>query len=101
MWVGVALATAGGILFNRNHGLAGVVLFELVVWVALVLNGAFLTFYVIPRVYPIEHRPEGQRLIPRDLQLKILPAFVISICAWWSSVILLVWHLVMERGVGP
>src|SRR5262249_15782013 len=60
MWVGVALATAGGILFNRNHGLAGVVLFELVVWITLVLNGAFLTFHVIPRVYPIEHRPEGQ-----------------------------------------
>jgi hypothetical protein len=100
MWIGVVLATVGGIMFNRNQGLSGVVLYQAIVWVVLIANGSFFTFYIIPRVYPIEHKPEGERLIPRGLVLKILPAFAISICSWWASVILLVWHLVMERGIG-
>ncbi len=85
IWVGAIITCLSWILilgeveFN-SYALAKTILLPL-----LLLNGAFLSFYISP----ILSRQRGKlRLLPKSLQIKIAASFVVSLLLNWSFVLL-------------
>ena len=97
MWIGIFLAILGGLITYRNIGFYGISLVHAVLAVALILNGAFLSFWVSPRLSRREKDGKARELLPKDLQIRIAMSFVISVIGWWSSLFLLVWYIVVLR----
>lgn len=48
----------------------------------LVINGAFLSFYISPRLDKMKRKS----LLPTTLQYKIVGSMVVSVLGWWSIV---------------
>jgi len=97
IWIGILLAILGGLITYRNIGFSGISLIHAVLAVALILNGAFLSFRVSPRLLKREKEGKALELLPVDLQIRIAMSFVISVIGWWSSLFLLVWYIVVLR----
>jgi len=97
IWIGILLAILGGLITYRNIGLSGISLIHAVLALALILNGAFLSFWVSPRLLRREKEGKARELLPADLQIRIATSFVISVIGWWSSLFLLVWYIVVLR----
>jgi hypothetical protein len=97
IWIGILLAILGGLITYRNIGLSGISLIHAVLALALILNGAFLSFWVSPRLLRREKEGKARELLPADLQIRIAMSFVISVIGWWSSLFLLVWYIVVLR----
>lgn len=94
IWLGIGLATMGGLIFYRNVGLEGVVLIHLLVLLGLVVNGLFLSFSVSPFLLQREREGRQAELLPQSWQNKIMISLIISDLGWWGSLALLVWYLV-------
>ena len=97
IWIGIFLAILGGLITYRNIGFSGISLIHAVLAVALILNGAFLSFWVSPRLLRREKDGKAGELLSADLQIRIAMSFVISVIGWWSSLFLLVWYIVVLR----
>jgi hypothetical protein len=97
IWIGILLAILGGLITYRDIGFSGISLIHAVLAVALILNGAFLSFWVSPLLLRREKEGKARELLPLDLQMKIAMSFVISVIGWWSSLFLLVWYIVVLR----
>jgi hypothetical protein len=97
IWIGILLAILGGLITYRDIGFSGISLIHAVLAVALILNGAFLSFWVSPRLLRREKEGKARELLPVDLQARIALSFVISVIGWWSSLFLLVWYIVVLR----
>jgi len=97
IWIGIFLAILGGLITYRNIVFSGISLIHAVLAVALILNGAFLSFWVSPRLLMREKEGKARELLPADLQIRIAVSFVISVIGWWSSLFLLVWYIVVLR----
>ena len=97
IWIGIFLAILGGLITYRNIGFSGISLIHSFLAVVLILNGAFLSFWVSPRLLRREKEGKARELLPADLQIRIAVSFVISVTGWWSSLFLLVWYIVVLR----
>ena len=97
IWIGIFLAILGGLITYRNIGFSGISLIHAVLAVALILNGAFLSFWVSPRLLRREKDGKAGELLSADLQIRIAMSFVVSFIGWWSSLFLLVWYIVVLR----
>ncbi|HZD60434.1 MAG TPA: hypothetical protein VE439_08305 [Anaerolineae bacterium] len=97
IWVGFALALIGAIIFYRQSGPSGVATFQILIAVPLLINGAFLSFYISPRLLAREREGRANELLPRSLQTKIAVSFVISFLGWWTELFLLVYGALMLR----
>jgi hypothetical protein len=97
IWIGIFLAILGGLITYRNIGFSGISLIHAVLAVTLILNGAFLSFWVSPRLLRREKEGKARELLPVDLQIRIAMSFVISVIGWWSSLFLLAWYIVVLR----
>lgn len=97
IWAGMFLAILGGVITYRNVGFTGVALIHAFLAVVLVLNGAFLSFRISPRLLQREKEGKARELLPSDMQKKIAVSFVVSVLGWWGSLFLLVWYIVVLR----
>lgn len=96
IWTGIILALIGGFVFYRNEVLVGAPLWHLVIAVALVLNGCFLSFVVSPFLLKQEREGRATELLPASLQRKITLSFIVSFLGWWSALLILVWYLITK-----
>ncbi len=97
IWIGIFLAILGGMITYRNIGFSGIALIHTLLAIVLISNGTFLSFWVSPRLLRREKEGKANEILPSDLQVKIVVSFVISVIAWWSSLFLLVWYIVVLR----
>lgn len=93
IWLGTALAIAGGFLYFKDLPLTTIPLILACIAMVLVLNGLFLTFSVSPYLLRIEAEGKAKELLPEAWQKKIVFSFVISDLGWWSSLFLLAYYL--------
>lgn len=93
IWLGIALAIIGGIIFYRNETFSGIPLYHAMIACALILNGVFLSFYVSPFLLERERAGNQSELLPASLQNKIIISLVISDIGWWGGLLLLVFYL--------
>lgn len=96
IWTGIILALIGGFVFYRNEVLAGAPLWHLVIAVALILNGCFLSFVVSPFLLKQEREGRATELLPASLQHKITLSFIVSFLGWWSALLILAWYLITK-----
>jgi len=93
IWIGTVLAIIGAVLYYHNKPFTVTPMVHVVLAIALVLNGIFLSFYVSPRLIRQEKAGDADTLLPQSLQHKIKASFVVSFLGWWSSLILFVLYI--------
>lgn len=92
IWIGMVMAFGGGLFYySENYpewlvGHAGI-------FMVLILNGLFLSFYVSPYLLKQEKEGNASKLLPDRLQYAITGSFIISFIGWWSSFVLLVYSI--------
>ena len=79
----------------KDIGLSATAALQLLIAIPLVLNGAFLSFYISPRLLAREHEGKAEELLPGSMQAKIAVSFVISFLGWWTEVFLLAYYLIV------
>lgn len=94
IWAGIILAIIGGIILYRAEPFSGIPFTHAVITLALIVNGAFLSFRVSP--FMIEREKEGRagEILPQSWQHNIMASMMVSNIGWWSALILLVVYLV-------
>lgn len=94
IWIGIALALIGGLIFYRNEAFGGIPLAHLCIALVLILNGCFLSFKVSPFLLQREKEGKSRELLPQSLQRKIIVGLIVSDIGWWGGLFLLVLFLV-------
>lgn len=94
IWVGILLASIGGLIFYRTQSLSGIPLIHLLTVLALVVNGLFLSFKVSPYMLRRENEGRSGELLPATWQKKIMVSLIISDIGWWGGLLLLVIYIV-------
>lgn len=94
IWIGIALAIVGGLIFYRTQGVSGIPLIHAIVAFVLIINGHFLSFRVSPFLLKREKAGRSGELLPAAWQRKIMASLIISDIGWWGGLFLLVVHLV-------
>ncbi len=97
IWMGIGLATFGGIIFYREESLTGIPFIQLLMVLALVANGWFLSFRVSPFMLQREKEGRARELLPAAWQKKIAVSLVVSDLGWWGGLALLVGYLIGWR----
>lgn len=97
IWIGIALASVGGLIFYRNETLVGIPLFHAVIALCLIINGYFLSFKVSPFLLEREKNRMSGELLPQSWQNKIMVSLIISDIGWWGGLLLLVIYLLQNR----
>ncbi len=87
IWIGtiIILITWVLILYRENFVFGFVEIWKSVLLGIMILNGAFLSFVISPA---LDKRIGVKKLLPRNLQIKIGIALVISFLSWGSFVLL-------------
>lgn len=93
IWVGTTLAIVGSVGLYWNDGFTTLHVAQALIAVALVLNGAWLTFWLSPRLLTREKEGRARELLPGSWQTAITASFLVSASGWWSEVALLSWYL--------
>lgn len=83
IWIGIILLLLGGTLIQLPQ-------YFFLIYLILILNGLFLSFYVSPVLLDLEKKGKQKELLARSLQLKIAVSFIISFTIWWGSLFLLI-----------
>ena len=94
IWLGIFLVIIGGSMFYRNESVSVIPFYQMLIAMALILNGLFLSFYVSPFLLRQEKEGRQTELLPLSLQNKIFVSFIISDLGWWGGLFLLVYYLV-------
>jgi hypothetical protein len=82
IWTGLFLILLGSYFYkNLNPSL-------IYLYVVLILNGIFLSFYVSPILLERERKGKINEILPSSLQNKIFVSFIVSFFGWWVSLIL-------------
>lgn len=97
IWVGTMLAIIGGVIFFRNEAFLGIPVYLSITAGVLVLNGLFLSFSVSPHLLQKEREGRASELLSQSWQNKIIVSLIVSDLGWWSSLALVVWHLVIKQ----
>lgn len=96
IWIGIFLVIFGENIFFRNHSFSGILMYLTITSIILILNGFFLSFSVSP--YMLQREKEGKQaeLLPQKWQNKIMISLLFSDFGWWSSLVVIVWYLVLR-----
>lgn len=90
IWLGLGLATVGGVWTYRQIGISMYTSLHLGLLVLMLLNGSFLTFWISPRLLERERRGQSQALLPKSWKTAITFSFLISVATWWSALLIFV-----------
>ncbi len=94
IWLGTILAIIGGSMLYQTIGEARFIAAHIILAVALILNGLWLSFSVSPFLLAREKEGHAAELLPHEWQIKITLSFIVSFIGWWSSLALFVYQLV-------
>ncbi len=94
IWIGTSLTATGGLIFYSQNEITWIPVAHLFILLFLIINGIFLSFYISPALLKREQEGLSQEPLPQNIQMYILPSFIVSFVGWWSSVFLLVWYLI-------
>lgn len=94
IWVGIALAIIGGLMFYRSEQILGIPLVHAIIALVLIANGYFLSFKVSPFLLTREKSGRSGDLLPASWQRKIMVSLVISDLGWWGGLLLLTIYIV-------
>ncbi|MDD5721095.1 MAG: hypothetical protein PHT16_01445 [Candidatus Pacebacteria bacterium] len=94
IWVGIILATIGGLIFYRHQSFSGIPLIHFITALLLITNGYFLSFKVSPFLLQREKEGRSGELLPASWQKKIIISLIVSDIGWWGGLILLVVYIV-------
>jgi hypothetical protein len=92
IWLGLFLILFGGILFFQNKELTQNLIYLILIFTILVINGIFLSFYVSPILLEREKKGKIKEILPVSLQNKIFVSFIISFFGWWGSLLLFLYY---------
>ncbi|MFH1325583.1 MAG: hypothetical protein ABIH49_02325 [archaeon] len=84
IWIGTIIALISWIFLFDFSSIA---YWKSFILLALILNGGFLSFYISPRLDKLLGK---NKLLPKELQNKIMLSFIVSFTGWWSFVFLTV-----------
>lgn len=93
IWLGILLTVIGGFILYRNETLQGIPLLHMLIVLALIVNGLFLSFRVSPFLLKREREGKASELLPVSWQRKIFISFIVSDIGWWGGLLLLVIYL--------
>ena len=93
IWLGIALASVGGIITYWNEPFLWFPLYHVVIACILVLNGIFLSFWVSPKLLQREKEGRERELLPACMQWSIAISLIVSDVLWWGGLVLLVFYL--------
>lgn len=93
IWAGIGMALIGGFIFYRDAELSGIPLIHLLIAIALIINGYFLSFKVSPFLLNREREGRSGELLPSSWQNKIIISLIISDIGWWGGLALLVYYI--------
>ncbi len=96
IWLGILLLVVGAGITYRDSWLSEVALFQSILILILIINGLFLSFYISPRLNKLEKDGEADKLLPKNMQLKIFISFIISFLGWWLNLVFLVWYILIQ-----
>jgi hypothetical protein len=92
IWLGLFLILFGGILFFQNKELTQNLIYLILIFTILVINGIFLSFYVSPILLEREKKGKIKEILPTSLQNKIFVSFIISFFGWWGSLLFFLYY---------
>jgi hypothetical protein len=93
IWVGTFIAIVGSVGLYWSDGWTVLHGVQTMIASLLVLNGAWLTFWLSPRLLTREGEGKDQEVLPSSWQRAITISFLVSFVGWWSEVALFAWHL--------
>lgn len=97
IWFGIFVGLLGALIFYRNNGFSGVVTFQALIFIPLVLNGLYLSLRISPALEKLTDKFNKRIIIPPKLQKKIAVSMIISVLTWWTEVFFLGWYLLLQR----
>lgn len=93
IWLGLFLILTGlllAFLFEANSVYLTYIGY---LFIPMVLNGLFLSFYVSPVLLKREKSNQDNTLLSKSLQSKIFISFIFSFLSWWMCVLLFTLHI--------
>jgi len=89
IWVGIILILIGSLLIYAPS----LLYWQLGIIALLIINGLFLSFRVSPYLLKREEQGLSTKILSAEWQRKIMISMILSDIGWWSSVVLLCYHL--------
>lgn len=83
IWLGTGLVAASWLLMADWGALSALELYKTADLLVLIGNGAFLSFYISPRLDELKGE---EKLFPPALQHKVMVSAAVSFLGWWSFV---------------
>lgn len=94
IWIGMFVVLLGYALLLADQFITkGQFTTSLLVIVIMILNGAYLSFYISPQLLKKEIEGRVTELLPTDLQKKITMSFLISFISWWGLLLLTIYRI--------
>lgn len=90
IWLGFFIATLGGAWYYSVIGWSEVMIAHGVFWIMMFMNGAFLTFWISPRLLARERQGLAAEILPKAWKVAVTLSFFVSILTWWGSLFLTV-----------
>jgi hypothetical protein len=94
IWIGMFVVLLGYALLLADEIITkGQFTASLLVMVVMILNGAYLSFYISPQLLKKEIEGKVFETLSSDLQKKITISFVISFISWWGLLLLTIYRI--------
>lgn len=94
IWIGMFVVLLGYALLLADQFITkGQFVTSLLVIIVMILNGAYLSFYVSPKLLERELSGRANEILPDNLQKNIMVSFVISFFSWWGLLLLTIYRI--------
>lgn len=94
IWIGMFVVLLGYALLLADQFITkGQFITSLLVIIVMILNGAYLSFYVSPKLLERESSGRANEILPENLQKNIMVSFVISFVSWWGLLLLTIYRI--------
>lgn len=94
IWIGMFVVLLGYALLLADQFITkGQFVTSLLVIIVMILNGAYLSYYVSPKLLERESLGKANEILPDNLQKNIMVSFVISFVSWWGLLLLTIYRI--------
>lgn len=90
IWLGLFIAVLGGGWYYSLVDAPQTMMAHLVLLVAMIVNGSWLTFWISPRLLERERQGKAKEILPKSWKVGVTISFFISIITWWTALALTV-----------
>lgn len=98
IWLGTFIAIGGSLLSYNYFGFTNLSYVHLGLFIPMILNGCFLSFWLSPRLLQREKQGRATELLPAKWQNAIKISFIFSFVGWWGGILL--YTLYISRLIG-